>query len=362
MTECTGANLIFLISQPRAGSTLLQRMLGSHPEVRAVSEPWLMLHPLYALRPEDHQAQYGTRTAHAALQSFLQELPEREEAYLEGVRRMYGYLYARALAESGKRLFLDKTPRYYYVIPELLRTFPDAHFLILLRNPLAVLCSIVTRWVTWEWTQVYRYRDDLVLGPALLLEGLAALGPQGIMVRYEELVQGPQAQMERICDWLGIEFTPEMIEYGDQDLPRWNLGDTDSIHESTRPMADKLENWLAALGESQMWRLVRDYLEWLGPETIQRLGYSYGELQQTVASRRPARTRLWGTHSLQWLLERPLQERSWAVRSALRVRRGMRRGRKGLEGAVSAGPRGTSESSDRGTRRPPANDALPNSE
>jgi len=52
-----GENMIFLISQPRAGSTLSQRMLGSHPDIYTVSEPWLMLHPLYPLRSEGHQAE-----------------------------------------------------------------------------------------------------------------------------------------------------------------------------------------------------------------------------------------------------------------------------------------------------------------
>ena len=45
-------NLILMISPPRAGSTMLQRILGSHSDIHTVSEPWLVLHPLYALRPE----------------------------------------------------------------------------------------------------------------------------------------------------------------------------------------------------------------------------------------------------------------------------------------------------------------------
>ena len=45
-------DLIFLISQQRAGSTLLQRILGGHPEVHTTAETWLMLHPIYALREQ----------------------------------------------------------------------------------------------------------------------------------------------------------------------------------------------------------------------------------------------------------------------------------------------------------------------
>ena len=35
--------LVFLLSLPRSGSTLLQRLLAAHPQVHTVAEPWLML-------------------------------------------------------------------------------------------------------------------------------------------------------------------------------------------------------------------------------------------------------------------------------------------------------------------------------
>ena len=45
--EYLGENLIFIISQPRSGSTLLQRMLSGNKDIKASAETWLMLHPLY---------------------------------------------------------------------------------------------------------------------------------------------------------------------------------------------------------------------------------------------------------------------------------------------------------------------------
>ena len=139
-----GQNLIFLISQPRSGSTLLQRILGGHPDIHTVSEPWLMLHPFYALRGTSGiSTEYSTYPAHRALMNFLSTFDQGEELFFEGVRRMYGHFYEKALDTSGSRYFLDKTPRYYLIIPELIQTFPKAKFIILLRNPLAVLSSMV---------------------------------------------------------------------------------------------------------------------------------------------------------------------------------------------------------------------------
>ena len=60
------------MSQPRAGSTLLQRIIAGHPRVQTSAEPWLMLHPAYALEAAGHEAEYGASLAHAALVDFLE--------------------------------------------------------------------------------------------------------------------------------------------------------------------------------------------------------------------------------------------------------------------------------------------------
>jgi hypothetical protein len=134
MAAFSQKNLIFLISQPRAGSTLTQRILGSHREIYTVSEPWIMLHPLYALRRDGHQAEYSVQNSQKALDNFLNLHPEGKEAYFQAVRQMSLNLYEGLLRGSDKKYFLDKTPRYYYILPDLYRTFPDAKYILLIRS------------------------------------------------------------------------------------------------------------------------------------------------------------------------------------------------------------------------------------
>ena len=59
--------LIFLISQPRSGSTMLQKILGANKDVHTVSEPWIALHLLYMLRERGVTAEYGHALARAAV-------------------------------------------------------------------------------------------------------------------------------------------------------------------------------------------------------------------------------------------------------------------------------------------------------
>jgi hypothetical protein len=330
-----GKNLIFLISQPRAGSTLLQRILGSHPDIHTESEPWLMLHPLYGLRSDGYQAEYNAHLARVAVQGFLQMLPDGEGEYFEGLRRMYSYLYGRALASSGKRYFLDKTPRYYLIISELYRIFPKAHCIILLRNPLAVLCSGLRTWTKERWLSLHNRKHDLTEAPRLLLAGIDMLGERGVVVHYEQLVRDPKDEVRRICDGLGVDFVPGMIEYGRHDLPRWQFGDQEKVYHHTRPASRNEEKWTQALGDPQIWRLAGDYLQLLGQETVEQMGYPYEKLLRVLETHRPHPVSLRFTFSLAWLLEKPVEERNMWDRLVVRLARSLQ-GRRSRGTVVAA--------------------------
>ena len=272
-------NLIFLISQQRAGSTLLQRMLANHPDVHTTAETWLMLHPVYALRKEGHQAEYNATLAHRALQDFLDTLEDKEAAYLEGLRRFALHLYGSACDQAGRAYFLDKTPRYYYIIPELARIFPEAKFIILLRNPLAVLSSILSTWVKGHWVLLARYRDDLVEAPARLAAGIELLQDRAAVVHYEHLVSEPAAQVEEICSRLSLDFHPDMLTYGKGDKLKGGMGDPTGINRYQHASTDRVEKWVELGRASQTRHFAQGYLQTLGPDLLSALGYDYAELE-----------------------------------------------------------------------------------
>src|SRR4029077_18858650 len=55
-------------------------------------------------------------------------------------------LYNRRLETAGKNVFVDKTPRYYHILPFVRRTFNDAKWIWLQRNPLDVAASYKNSW------------------------------------------------------------------------------------------------------------------------------------------------------------------------------------------------------------------------
>jgi hypothetical protein len=292
MSTNSGTNLIFLISQPRAGSTLLQRMLSSHPDIHTLSEPWLMLHPVYSLRDDGIKCDYGHALYREAVQEFISALPNKREDYIEGIRRMYGYLYDKVLSTSNKKFFLDKTPRYYFIIPELKEIFPDSHLIFLLRTPLAVLVSILNTWVRGNWQRIRNFYFDLVEAPRMMLEGIRNCGSSDIVIRYEQMLEKPQENMMKICEKIGVQFYPQMVNYGDTEVPRWKYGDQKKVYTEKRPDASYADEWAKHLSNPQTWVFCRDYLNMLGDTLIEDMGYSYKQHEDLLANYKPSRWKI----------------------------------------------------------------------
>ena len=125
---------IFLFSLPRSGSTLLQRLLAGHPDIMTVSEPWLLLPFCYAVKPEGLFSEYNHGWAAKALNEFILGLPNQELDYYKVLNRFALALYGGA-NKNNALYFLDKTPRYYLIIPQIVEIFPEAKFIFLFRNP-----------------------------------------------------------------------------------------------------------------------------------------------------------------------------------------------------------------------------------
>ncbi|HRZ42514.1 MAG TPA: sulfotransferase [Bacteroidales bacterium] len=282
-----GENLIFLISQPRAGSTLTQKILGSHSMIHTQSEPWVMLHPLHSLKPDGLVAEYDAQLAAKGLQDFIQALPGGQEQYGQRLSEMYAGFYTDIAKAAGKRYFLDKTPRYYLIIPELIQCFPDAKFIILWRNPLAVLGSIINTWTKQDWYRLSEFKYDLLRAPELMLQGKELLGDRAFHIQYEHMLTNPEVTFQDTCRFLEIPFEPSMIDYGNYGHNTWLYGDKGTVNEKSRPDQYHAGLWQTTLNDPQYWRLMHEYLAALGGGMLGNMGYSYNEMEQTLLENKP---------------------------------------------------------------------------
>jgi hypothetical protein len=273
---------IFLLSQPRGGSTLLQRLLSTHPDVATAPEPWILLPLLTMQDPEIASARYQWSVSSSAVRDFVKRTPQGQEILNGSIRSLALNLYESAAL--GGRYFIDKTPRYALVINELIETFPDARYLILWRNPLAVAASMVETWGRGYWC-LFRHESDLVEIPSRLVAASALMKPENrFELSYEALVAEPEKQLRAIYEWLDLDFhRPHMdsVRQGPESVDvvgdRW--GSTQYSEVSQEP----IEKWLKTFLGSPLRRAwARRYLKRLGDDVLGSMGYSRAELSSAL--------------------------------------------------------------------------------
>ena len=271
---------VFLLSQPRAGSTLLQRMLAAHPQISTAPEPWLLLAPVYALREGGVYAEYSHATASKALRDLVQRLPGGEREYLEAALRFGLDVYA-SLSKDGATHFLDKTPRYSLIIRDLLKAAPDGRFIVLWRNPLAVAASLVDTF-NGNRFMPHLHTIDLYDGLEQLCECVAEHPTRFHTLRYEDLVQQPTEQLARLLQVIGVPWNDAVIKDFTQTNVRGVVGDPSGVHRYHSVSEASLQRWQRILASPVRKRWSRRYLDWVGDDRLDLMGYRRQDLLQAL--------------------------------------------------------------------------------
>ena len=282
--------LVFLISQPRSGSTLTQKLLGAHSNIYTRSEPWLMLHPIYALKDKGISTEYSHHLGRIALNSFIEGLPDEKETYERELKAFYLKLYSYYLKGTQYRYFLDKTPRYYLIIDELMELFPKSKFVILIRNPISVLGSIIQTWTKQNWSMLSNYKCDLISAIDMIDKVASEHRENMYILHYEEIVSNPKDVLDKVFKFLDLEFEEEVLDYCKNNSEKWDLGDQGDVYEKSGVSAENMTKWQDELGDPQYWRVMYDYLLDIGEEKLNRLGYNFSHTLELLEQQMPAKT------------------------------------------------------------------------
>lgn len=215
-----------IVGAARSGTTLLRMMLDSHPEL-AIPPETHFLPTLRAL--QTRQDLKGSAQNPALREEFLRvvthslnwkefEVGERDLRAVtsggrsfgvsNGIRKVY-QLYARA---RGKARWGDKTPPYVTHLRDIHGLLPEARFVHIIRDGRDVALSVRGLWfdaaggnledqaANWLW-RIREARQQ------------AAFCPHYLEVRYESLLENPPEVLRRICEFIELDYSPEMERY-----------------------------------------------------------------------------------------------------------------------------------------------------
>ena len=260
--------LLFLLSLPRSGSTLLQRLLMGHPEVASCGEPWLAL-PLSMMDKGDEAfATYGHFSSARALNNLFENLEGGRGAFMKEAGGFIERVYQQ-LNSSGAEYFLDKTPRYYKIIDDLKLMFPQAKFIFLTREPLSVFGSIVN-YVDGNAFRLPTWEQDIVEGVSCLSRAVHGVDSSSMHVRYESLVINPQLELKRIFSFLGLQMDAGILEtLADRDI---NMGDPHGAKKYEEVSSDSLEGWKRSINTGTKKRVAYNWLSQVPAEDYEAFG------------------------------------------------------------------------------------------
>lgn len=214
---------IFLVGCARSGTTLLSSMLHAHSAIAMPPETRFLM-PVYA-----HRERYrdladpavrrrlarrvtGPRSRFADLRLDRNAVIAAMMAAPPTLGSVLACVWQEFARDRGKRRWGEKRPAYWREIDVILRLFPDAQIVHLVRDPRSCVASLQR--VPW-------WHRDVASSAALWVAADRALRRAGRRlpadsyhrVRYEDLVCEPRATLQRLCAFLGEPFEEGMLDH-----------------------------------------------------------------------------------------------------------------------------------------------------
>ena len=120
-------------------------------------------------------------------------------------------LFMASARKQNKQQWGDKSPRHVFDIPWLAAAFPTAKFVHITRDGRDVAISLLKAgWVRNYLQAAHHWRDRVEAG---ISAGYSLGQTRYYELRYEQLVMHSEAALRELCSWLGLDYTPLMLQY-----------------------------------------------------------------------------------------------------------------------------------------------------
>ncbi|MCW8828152.1 MAG: sulfotransferase [Gammaproteobacteria bacterium] len=276
---------IFLLSLPRSGSTLLQRVLITHNDIAGHGEPWVLLPLIYSLRKKNGiRAEYSQDASFTYLSDLWSSLDESGGDIDSLIRSFVEQVYSKLA--SDKKYFLDKTPRYYLILDELIDVFPEGKFIVLYRNPVSVLSSIIAskQMCGNSIAEIHKYLIDLNKGVVALGALPGRLLDKSFILKYEDLVNDPLSSIQNICRYLEIDVKHNMVDGWKDSSYNGRAGDKEGVVKYTTISTDSVSKYSAVISNQFRKQLAVRYINSLDEQLLTNMGYSKEVLLKDLKS------------------------------------------------------------------------------
>jgi sulfotransferase family protein len=269
MEELKNIPIFFVVGRPRSGTTLLRMLFDAHPNINFPPECQFIinLYPKYgniSNWTEDLLIQfYDDLVDEWFFDTWSMDNDALKSRLLEYVGNYsYGtickliYSEYKSLYDKEELMLLgDKNPGYAIYTKTLLKIFPEAKFIQILRDYRDNYVSIrnvdfelpVPSIVGQKWKYFFKkFRKDSKIKPSSYFT-----------INYEKFVKDPEIHFQEICDFIGISYTEKVFNFRekkDEFLKHYPPGYIHNYHSSLlkKINTDKIEVWRKQLTKQQL--------------------------------------------------------------------------------------------------------------
>lgn len=249
-------NPVFIVGFPRSGTTLLDTLLRGHPGIQVVEESDAVPAMVNRLSGQSDNS--------------LESLAGLSEQDIVNLRQIYFKALTRHVKPDSGDLLIDRFALNTVYAGEIVRIFPQARFLLLLRHPAdcVLSCFMQTFYETPANASFFTLEDsahlyDRVFGLWRQYTDLLQLNV--LQVKYEELIADVETTCRNIVDFLGLPWHPGILEHEQTARDRPFIG-TASYNQVTRPLYSEATNrWQRYRDEMQpVLPVLEPWIEYFG--------------------------------------------------------------------------------------------------
>jgi hypothetical protein len=284
----------FIAGQAKSGTTLVAALLDNHPELLVLPQETAYFPTVlkkYGNASRREQFDYLTKKSFSRV-LFVGEPKWREHEYKNfpqekfresferiafdpsNERRDLLALMAEAYAQTIDvpldriKRWIEKTPANRNHVDQIFTRFPNAKLLVTLRDPRAILATQIALEKT---RRTKRFSVYYVIAhwrvAAKLARRVRAGDVQGVFVQFEQLVSDPAAAMKKVCDYLEVQFNPEVVLTPTKIGEPWG-GNSAAQIAFSQISAEPASRWAKELSEDEI-----GWVEWHCRDLMPEFGY-----------------------------------------------------------------------------------------
>jgi tetratricopeptide (TPR) repeat protein len=202
---------IFIVGLPRTGTTLVERMLGSHSDVFAAGE----------------LQNFAVEFVKLAKTTFSNQSLDKLSLVDKSTQLDFAELGKRYISSTRPRtgrtpLFIDKLPLNFLYVGLIHLSLPKARIIHLTRHPMDACYAIFKT----PFSEAYPYSYSLsdlaryYIAYRRLMDHWHTELPDRILdVPYEDLVQNPETQIRRILDYCALDWQDGCLNFHENTNP-----------------------------------------------------------------------------------------------------------------------------------------------